>query len=199
MPESLATKRGRYIAFGVPAQAAEGLTTSYSIRTKLFDETSDFIFRHLSQYRIPKEAAAEIYKSTANTVVSSSTAALGNWGEALVQNDVHLPRELGLIHMYGTRGDISSRQVKEVYEAVLSREGTADKIIEQRGLKQIRDAGAIEKAVEEVLAANAKQVADYKAGKEKAFNSLVGQVMKATKGKANPAQVNEILRRKLGG
>jgi aspartyl-tRNA(Asn)/glutamyl-tRNA(Gln) amidotransferase subunit B len=63
----------------------------------------------------------------------------------------------------------------------------------------VSDAGAIEKAVDEVLAANAKQVADYKAGKEKAFNSLVGQVMKATKGKANPAQVNEILRRKLGG
>jgi aspartyl-tRNA(Asn)/glutamyl-tRNA(Gln) amidotransferase subunit B len=88
---------------------------------------------------------------------------------------------------------------KEVIEAVAAGEGSPDEIIEKRGLKQISDAGAIEKTVDEVLAANAKQVADYKAGKEKAFNSLVGQVMKATNGKANPAQVNEILRRKLSG
>jgi len=72
-----------------------------------------------------------------------------------------------------------------------------DAIIERRGLKQISDAGAIERLVDEVLAANARQVDDYRAGKEKAFNSLVGQVMKASRGKANPAQVNEILRRKL--
>ena len=74
---------------------------------------------------------------------------------------------------------------------------TPTQIIEKRGLQQISDAGEIEKIVDEVLAANAKQVEDYRAGKEKAFNSLVGQVMKATKGKANPAQVNEILRSKL--
>ena len=73
----------------------------------------------------------------------------------------------------------------------------ASAYLEAGGLKQISDPGAIEKIADEVLAANAKQVEDYRAGKEKAFNSLVGQVMKATKGKANPAQVNEILRRKL--
>ena len=88
---------------------------------------------------------------------------------------------------------------KEVFDAMWAGEGTADNIIEKRGLKQISDAGAIEKIVNEVLAANAKQVEDYRAGKEKAFNSLVGQVMKATKGKANPAQVNEILKHKLAG
>ena len=86
---------------------------------------------------------------------------------------------------------------KEVFEAMWSGEGSADQIIEKRGLKQISDSGEIEKVVDEVLAANAKQVEDYRAGKEKAFNSLVGQVMKRTQGKANPAQVNEILRRKL--
>jgi aspartyl-tRNA(Asn)/glutamyl-tRNA(Gln) amidotransferase subunit B len=78
-------------------------------------------------------------------------------------------------------------------------EGEADAIIERKGLRQISDAGAIEAIVAEVLAANPKQVEDYRAGKEKAFNSLVGQVMKATKGKANPAQVNELLRKKLAG
>jgi aspartyl-tRNA(Asn)/glutamyl-tRNA(Gln) amidotransferase subunit B len=73
----------------------------------------------------------------------------------------------------------------------------ADAIIERRGLTQISDAGALEKLVDEVLAANARQVEDFRAGKDKAFNSLVGQVMKASRGKANPAQVNAILRRKL--
>ena len=83
--------------------------------------------------------------------------------------------------------------------ALWDKAGSVDEIIEKRNLKQISDAGEIEKKVDEVLAANAKQVEDYRAGKEKAFNSLVGQVMKATKGKANPAQVNEILKRKLAG
>jgi aspartyl-tRNA(Asn)/glutamyl-tRNA(Gln) amidotransferase subunit B len=85
-----------------------------------------------------------------------------------------------------------------IFLALWEGEGTVDEIIEKRGLKQISDSGAIERIVGEVLAANAKQVEDYRAGKDKAFNSLVGQVMKASKGKANPAQVNEILKRKLG-
>ena len=75
--------------------------------------------------------------------------------------------------------------------------GSADAIIAAKGLKQISDDNEIEKLIEEVLAANPQQVADYRSGKEKAFNSLVGQVMKATKGKANPAQVNTILKKKL--
>jgi len=94
-------------------------------------------------------------------------------------------------------GTLSGKMVKEVLDAVWADEGSVDQVIEKRGLRQISDAGAIEKIVDEVLAANAKQVEDYKSGKQKAFNSLVGQVMKASKGKANPAQVNDILRRKL--
>ena len=96
-------------------------------------------------------------------------------------------------------GTLSGKMAKEVFDAMWAGEGTADEIIAKRGLKQISDSGAIEKIVDQVLAANAKQVEDYRAGKEKAFNSLVGQVMKATQGKANPAQVNEILKRKLAG
>jgi aspartyl-tRNA(Asn)/glutamyl-tRNA(Gln) amidotransferase subunit B len=94
-------------------------------------------------------------------------------------------------------GTLSGKMAKDVFDAMWSGEGTADAIIEKRGLKQISDAGAIEKLIDEVLAANPKQVEDYRAGKEKAFNSLVGQVMQASKGKANPQQVNEILRRRL--
>ncbi|MGH8669344.1 MAG: Asp-tRNA(Asn)/Glu-tRNA(Gln) amidotransferase subunit GatB, partial [Burkholderiales bacterium] len=94
-------------------------------------------------------------------------------------------------------GTVSGKAAKQVFEVMWKLGGGADEIIEREGLRQVSDAGSIEKAVDEVLAANAKQVQDYRAGKEKAFNALVGQVMKATKGKANPAQVNEILRRKL--
>jgi len=96
-------------------------------------------------------------------------------------------------------GTISANVAKEILHGMANGEGDADAIIAKRGLKQISDAGAIEKIVDQVIAANPKQVEDYRAGKEKAFNSLVGQVMKATQGKANPAQVNEILKRKLAG
>jgi aspartyl-tRNA(Asn)/glutamyl-tRNA(Gln) amidotransferase subunit B len=95
-------------------------------------------------------------------------------------------------------GTISQKSAKEVLVDMWETSGGPDEIIERKGLKQVSDAGEIEKLVDEVLAANARQVQDYRAGKEKAFNSLVGQVMKATRGKANPAQVNEILKRKLG-
>ena len=78
-------------------------------------------------------------------------------------------------------------------------EADPDAVIEKRGLKQISDTGALEAAVDKVLAANPKLVDDYRGGKEKAFNSLVGQVMKATQGKANPVQVNAILKRRLSG
>jgi aspartyl-tRNA(Asn)/glutamyl-tRNA(Gln) amidotransferase subunit B len=94
-------------------------------------------------------------------------------------------------------GTLSGKMVKEVLDAVWAGEGGVDQVIEKRGLQQISDSGAIGKIVDEVLARNAKQVEDYRAGKEKAFNSLVGQVMKATQGKANPAQVNTILKAKL--
>ncbi len=76
-------------------------------------------------------------------------------------------------------------------------EGSADEIIESKGLKQVTDTGAIEKIVDEVLAANTAQVEQFRAGQDKVFAFFVGQVMKASKGKANPAQVNQILQRKL--
>jgi len=94
-------------------------------------------------------------------------------------------------------GTISGKAAKDVLQAMAEGEGDADAIIEKRGLRQISDTGALEAAIAAVLAANAKQVEDYRAGKEKAFNSLVGQVMKATQGKANPAQVGELLRKRL--
>ncbi len=94
---------------------------------------------------------------------------------------------------------ISAKIAKELLRLIFNGEGTVDELIKKRGLKQISDSGVIEKIVDQVLAANPRSVEEFKAGKEKAFNALVGQVMKATQGKANPAQVNELLRKKLGG
>jgi aspartyl-tRNA(Asn)/glutamyl-tRNA(Gln) amidotransferase subunit B len=105
----------------------------------------------------------------------------------------------GLIQRIGD-GTISNNIAKKVFEALWNGEGaTADEVIERQGLKQITDSGAIAALVDEVLAANAANVAEFRAGKEKAFNALVGQVMKAAKGKANPQQVNDLLRQKLAG
>src|SRR5690606_20929960 len=96
-------------------------------------------------------------------------------------------------------GTISNKLAREVFAALWAGEhdGDPDKVIDARGLRQISDSGAIGGMIDEVLAANPAIVAEYRAGKEKAFNSLVGQVMKAAKGKANPQQVNGLLREKL--
>jgi aspartyl-tRNA(Asn)/glutamyl-tRNA(Gln) amidotransferase subunit B len=96
-------------------------------------------------------------------------------------------------------GTISNNGAKQVFEALWSGEGRdVDALIEAKGLKQMSDTGELERILDEVLAANQKSVDEYRAGKDKAFNALVGQAMKATKGKANPAQVNELLKKKLG-
>jgi aspartyl-tRNA(Asn)/glutamyl-tRNA(Gln) amidotransferase subunit B len=85
-----------------------------------------------------------------------------------------------------------------MWEARTDSATLADDLIESKGLKQISDSGALEKIIDEVLAANAKSVEEFRAGKEKAFNALIGQAMKASKGKANPAQLTELLKQKLG-
>ena len=99
-------------------------------------------------------------------------------------------------------GTISNNAAKQVFEALWTREkgtaGNVDAVIDTLGLKQMNDAGALESIIDGVLAANQKSVDEFKAGKEKAFQALVGQAMKASKGKANPAQVNEMLKKKLG-
>ena len=93
---------------------------------------------------------------------------------------------------------MSGKLAREVFEAMWAGEGSADRIIEARGLRQISDSAELERIVSGVLESNAARVAQVRAGKEKAFNFLVGQAMKASKGQANPAQVSEILKRRLG-
>ena len=96
-------------------------------------------------------------------------------------------------------GTVSNNAARQVFDALWSGEGTeVDAVIEAKGLRQMNDSGALEAIVDEVIAANLDNVAQYKAGKDKAFNALVGQAMKASKGKANPAQVNALLKARLG-
>jgi aspartyl-tRNA(Asn)/glutamyl-tRNA(Gln) amidotransferase subunit B len=95
-------------------------------------------------------------------------------------------------------GTVSNNAARQVFDALWNGEGAdVDGVIDAKGLRQMNDSGALDQIIDEVLAANADNVAQFKAGKEKAFNALVGQVMKASKGKANPAQVNEALRKRL--
>jgi len=108
-------------------------------------------------------------------------------------------------------GTISNNAARQVFDALWNGESAAagaatrgeasdvDAVIEAKGLKQMNDTGALEKIIDEVIAANPDNVAQFRAGKDKAFNALVGQIMKASKGKANPQQVNEVLRAKLAG
>ena len=143
---------------------------------------------------------AGVAKAASNWISGELSAALNAANVGIADCPVP-PAGLARLLVLTLGGTLSNKLAKEVFAAMWSGEngGDPEAIVAARGLQQISDAGAIEKVVDEVLAANAQQVADYKAGKDKAFNSLVGQVMKATRGKANPAQVNELLRKKLGG
>jgi aspartyl-tRNA(Asn)/glutamyl-tRNA(Gln) amidotransferase subunit B len=141
-------------------------------------------------------------KTAANWVMVDLAARLNREGLEIDACPVS-PAQLARLIARITDGTVSGKIAREVFQAIwderLDGDDAADRVIEAKGLKQISDTGAIEKIVDEVLAANPKSVEEFRAGKEKAFNALVGQAMKATKGKANPQQVNELLRRKLGG
>ncbi|MDO4877842.1 MAG: Asp-tRNA(Asn)/Glu-tRNA(Gln) amidotransferase subunit GatB [Neisseria sp.] len=138
-------------------------------------------------------------KLTANWMNGELAAALNREGLELSGSPITAPRLASLIAKIAD-GTLSGKLAKKAFEAMWEeREATIAEIIEKHGLQQMTDTGAIEKIVDDVLAANAKSVEEFKSGKEKAFNALVGQVMKASKGKANPQQVQELLKAKLGG
>ena len=183
LPELPKTKRERYQReYGLSAYDAATLTQSRE--TAAYFET------------LAAGVGSDIVKIAANWITGEVAAALNRDNLDIAQSPVS-GRQLAGLLVRLRDNTLSGKMAKEVFDSMWAGEGTADEIIAKRGLKQISDAGAIEKIVDQVLATNAKQVEDYRAGKEKAFNSLVGQVMKATQGKANPAQVNEILKRKL--
>jgi len=154
--------------------------------------------RALAGYFEAAARAAADPKAVANWVNGEVSAALNAGGLTIEQCPV-APAQLAALLSRVDDGTINQKTAKDLF-AVLweGRTESVDAYISAHGLRQISDAGAIEAIVDQVLAANGAMVAEFKSGKDKAFNALVGQAMKATRGKANPAQVNEILRRKLG-
>jgi aspartyl-tRNA(Asn)/glutamyl-tRNA(Gln) amidotransferase subunit B len=188
LPELPAAKRERFVAeYGVTAYDAAVLTSA----------------RELAEYfeTAARGGSGNVAKLCANWIAGPVSAKLNETGAGIENVRISATQLRNLVERVAD-GTISSKIAREVFDAIWSGEAqgdaAADAVIEKRGLRQISDSGELEKIADQVLAANPQQVADYRSGKEKAFNSLVGQVMKATRGKANPQQVNEILKRKLG-
>jgi aspartyl-tRNA(Asn)/glutamyl-tRNA(Gln) amidotransferase subunit B len=185
MPELPQAMRDRFESeYGLSAYDAATLTASL--------ETARYFQEAVAA------AGKDNAKLCANWIMGDLAARLNREDKDIAAAPV-TPRQLAGLARRIADGTLSNKLAKEVFEALWSGAGTdADVLIEARGLKQISDAGALESIIDEVIAANAKSVEEFRAGKERAFNALVGQAMKATKGKANPQQVNELLRRKLG-
>jgi aspartyl-tRNA(Asn)/glutamyl-tRNA(Gln) amidotransferase subunit B len=135
-------------------------------------------------------------KLAANWVMGELAAALNKAGLEISGGKMSAARLAGLLERISDK-TISGKIAKEVFEAMWSEGADADSVIESKGLRQITDTSAIERAIEEVMAKNPGQLAEYRSGKDKLFGFFVGQVMKATQGKANPAQLNELLKKKL--
>jgi aspartyl-tRNA(Asn)/glutamyl-tRNA(Gln) amidotransferase subunit B len=147
-------------------------------------------------YEAVVKAAGCDAKLCANWVMGDLAAALNKAGLEIEQSPVQPERLAGLVQRIAD-DTISGKIAKQVFEALWESGDTADEIIEKQGLKQITDTGAIEGIIDQIIAANPEQVAGYKAGKDKLFGFFVGQAMKATAGKANPAQLNDLLKKKL--
>lgn len=137
-------------------------------------------------------------KLSANWITSELFGALNKAGLEIQESPISA-LQLGKLISRIADQTISGKIAKTIFEALWHKEGQVDEIIEKRGLKQVTDTGAIEKLVDDIISANPQQVADYRAGKDKLFGYFVGQAMKASGGKLNPAQLNELLKKKLQG
>ena len=183
MPELPAARRERYrLDFGLPGAYAVSLTQSI--------EVANYFEAMVAV--LGKDAA----KPAANWILGELAGSLNSAGIDIGASPVSGTQLAGLVRRV-LDNTISGKMAKAVFDAMWAGEEDADAIIERRGLRQIFDAGALNKVIDEILAANPKSVEEFRAGKDKAFNALVGQAMKATKGKGNPAQINEILKKKL--
>ncbi len=182
LPELPDAKRARFMTdYGLSRYDADLLTTSRPM--------ADYYESVVRQSRADPKLAA-------NWVTGQLSACLNRDNTEITESPVTSAMLAVLLRRIGD-STISGKIAKEVFEAMWNGEGDADSVIEKRGLRQITDAGAIEQAIDEVLARNPKQLEQYRSGQEKLFGYFVGQVMRATSGKANPAQVNELLRKKL--
>ncbi|GAB1576389.1 Asp-tRNA(Asn)/Glu-tRNA(Gln) amidotransferase subunit GatB [Bordetella petrii] len=185
MPELPAALRARFERdYGLSAYDAAQLSASRGLAAYFED--------------VARALPAGQAKQAANWIMGEVAATLNREEKDIADSPVQAPALAALIGRI-IDGTISNKIARDVFAAMWAGEhgGQPDAIIEARGLKQISDTGAIGAMIDEVLAANPAIVAEYRAGKQKAFNSLVGQIMKAAKGKANPQQVNELLKQKL--
>ncbi|MDI1308745.1 MAG: Asp-tRNA(Asn)/Glu-tRNA(Gln) amidotransferase subunit GatB [Methylotenera sp.] len=181
MPELPEAMKARFEAqYALSSYDANALTTS----------------RDLANYFVATVEAGADAKQSANWVMGTLAAKLNAEDTSISDSPINAQQLAQLLKRISDN-TISNNAAKQVFEALWNVEGSVDDIIAAKGLKQESDSGAIEAIVDEVLAANAAMVEEFKAGKEKAFNALVGQAMKASKGKANPTQVNDILKKKL--
>ncbi|NIE66637.1 Asp-tRNA(Asn)/Glu-tRNA(Gln) amidotransferase subunit GatB [Burkholderia sp. Ax-1719] len=188
MPELPATMQTRFVEqYGVTPYDANVLTSSKAMAA-YFEAV------------VAKAGAAQA-KAAANWLMGEVSSQLNREGLDIGASPVSAA-QFALLLARIADGTISNKIAKEIFQAMWDEkatdEGAVDRIIDAKGLKQISDTGALEAIIDEVLAANPKSVEEFRAGKEKAFNALIGQAMKATKGKANPQQVNELLKKKLG-
>jgi len=181
----------------LPDEKAQRFASEYGLSA--YDAGVLTASRELADYyeEVARAVPAEP-KLAANWVMGELAAALNKENLDISASKLPPARLAGLIQRIADQ-TISGKIAKQVFEAMWSGDATADAVIAERGLKQITDTSAIERVIAEVMAANPAQLAEYRAGKEKLFGFFVGQVMKTTGGKANPAQLNELLRRKLSG
>jgi aspartyl-tRNA(Asn)/glutamyl-tRNA(Gln) amidotransferase subunit B len=181
MPELPGRKRARFMeSYGLSPYDADVLTAS----------------RAVAEYFESAAGAAGDPKAAANWVMGDLMAALKQEGREIAESPVD-PERLGELVALIRKGEISGKIAKDVFAKMFASGEAAPVIVEREGLKQISDTGALEQLVDQVLQQNPKQVAQYKAGKATVLGFLVGQVMKASRGQANPGVVNELLKRKL--
>jgi aspartyl-tRNA(Asn)/glutamyl-tRNA(Gln) amidotransferase subunit B len=196
LPELPDQKAARFVATLGLSEYDAGVLTSSKELAAYYEQVGKLLAggQNLSKDTLSRDLA----KLAANWVAGSLAAALNEHNLEITESRVDAARLAGLLGRIADN-TISGKIAKDVFEAMWAEGKDADAIIESKGLKQITDTGAIEKAIDEVMAKNPGQLADYRSGKDKLFGFFVGQVMKATGGKANPAQLNELLKKKLAG
>ncbi|MEO6042132.1 MAG: Asp-tRNA(Asn)/Glu-tRNA(Gln) amidotransferase subunit GatB [Croceibacterium sp.] len=192
LPELPDAKRRRYgETLGLSAYNAQVLTAEV--------ETARWFEALLAETASAQaKPEAEVAKQAANWLISEFFGALNKAGHELADSPINCSAAAELLALVG-KGTISATIGKQVLETMLATGDSAAAIVEREGLKQESDSGAIEAAIDQVLAANADKVAQFKAGKEALFGFFVGQTMKAMQGKANPQVINELLKAKLAG
>lgn len=179
----------------LPQQKRERFINEYKLSS--YDASILVSTREMAQYyEDAVKTSGNQPKLVANWVISELLGALNKEGFEITESPISSER-LGKLVARIADNTLSGKLAKTLFEALWNKEGEVDDIIEKRGLKQVTDTGAIEKLIDEIIAANPQQVADYRSGKDKLFGFFVGQVMKASGGKLNPGQVNELLKKKL--